>query len=54
VFAKTTRAIDADPSGVFEKVRQRPDVPARELEEFRRLLNLPAAASLPVSTSAAR
>jgi hypothetical protein len=54
VFAKTTRAIDADPSGVFEKVRQRPDVPARELEQFRRLLNLPAAASLPASTSAAR
>jgi hypothetical protein len=44
VFAKTTRAIDADPAGVFEKVRQRPDVPARELEEFRRLLSLPAAA----------
>lgn len=43
VFAKTTRAIDADPAGVFDKVRQRPDVPARELEEFRRLLNLPAA-----------
>ena len=45
LFAKTTRAIDADPAGVFEKVRQRPDVPARELEEFRRLLRLPAAAA---------
>jgi len=44
LFAKTTRAIDADPAGVFDKVRQRPDVPARELEEFRRLLSLPAAA----------
>jgi hypothetical protein len=54
VFAKTTRAIDADPGGVFDKVRQRPDVPARELEEFRRLLNLPAAASSNVSGSAAR
>jgi hypothetical protein len=43
LFAKTTRAIDTDPAGVFEKVRQRPDVPARELEEFRRLLSLPAA-----------
>jgi hypothetical protein len=43
LFAKTTRAIDADPAGVFEKVRQRPDVPTRELEEFRRLLSLPAA-----------
>ena len=44
LFAKTTQAIEADPAGVFEKVRQRPDAPARELEEFRRLLNLPAAA----------
>ena len=44
VFAKTTRAIDADPAGVIAKLRQRPDVPARELEEFRRLLSLPAAA----------
>jgi hypothetical protein len=45
VFAKTSRAIEADPAGVFEKVRQRPDVPGRELEEFRRLLSLPAAAA---------
>jgi hypothetical protein len=44
LFAKTTQAIETDPAGVFEKVRQRPDVPARELEEFRRLLNLPAGA----------
>jgi hypothetical protein len=44
LFARTTRAIDADPPGVFDKVRQQPDVPARELEEFRRLLNLPVAA----------
>ncbi|HEU5196916.1 MAG TPA: hypothetical protein VFW70_19415 [Methylomirabilota bacterium] len=44
LFAKTTQAIEADAAGVFEKVRQRPDVPARELEEFRRLLNLPMAA----------
>jgi len=43
LFAKTTQAIETDPAGVFEKVRQRPDAPARELEEFRRLLNLPAA-----------
>jgi hypothetical protein len=55
VFAKTMRAIDADPAGVFEKVRQRPDVPARELEEFRRLLSLPAAAPGPrAPASAAR
>ena len=44
LFAKTTQAIESDAAGVFEKVRQRPDVPVRELEEFRRLLNLPAAA----------
>jgi hypothetical protein len=47
LFAKTTRAIDTDPAGVFDKVRQRPDVPARELDEFRRLLNLPAAGEPP-------
>jgi hypothetical protein len=44
LFAKTTRAIESDPAGVFDKVRQQPEVPAAELEEFRRLLNLPAAA----------
>ena len=44
LFAKTTQAIEADPAGVFEKVRQQPDTPARELEQFRRLLNLPTAA----------
>jgi hypothetical protein len=56
LFAKTTRAIDADPAGVFDKVRQRPDVPARELDEFRRLLNLPAAApgAPPVPNAASR
>jgi hypothetical protein len=52
LFAKTTRAIDADPAAVFDKVRQHPDVPAAELEEFRRLLNLPVAA--PSRSSAAR
>jgi hypothetical protein len=40
LFAKTTAAIDADPAGVFEKVRRQPDVPAADLEAFRRLLNL--------------
>jgi hypothetical protein len=44
LFAKTTSAIENDPAGVFEKVRQRPDVPGPELEDFRRLLNLPSAA----------
>jgi len=42
MFARTTRAIDDDPAGVYEQLRQRPDVPRRELEEFRRLLRLPA------------
>jgi hypothetical protein len=51
LFAKTTRAIEADPAGVFDKVRRQPDVPAAELEEFRRLLNLPAAG--PASVGAA-
>ena len=45
LFARTTQAIEADAGGVFDKVRQRPDVPPRELEEFRRLLNLPTAAA---------
>jgi hypothetical protein len=43
LFAETTHAIDTDPVGVFDKVRRRPDVPPRELEQFRRLLNLSAA-----------
>ncbi len=54
LFAKTTRAIEADPAGVFAKVRQRPDVPAPELEEFRRLLSLPADAAPRAPGSAAR
>ena len=53
LFAKTTKAIEADPGGVYDKVRQQPDVPARELEEFRRLLNLPAAVAPPAERSAA-
>jgi hypothetical protein len=44
MFAKTTEAIHADPQGVLDKVRQRPDVPQRDLEDFRRLLNLASAA----------
>ena len=55
LFAKTTRAIDADPRGVYDKVRQRSDVPSADLEGFRRLLRLPAAATAPrVPTSAVR
>jgi hypothetical protein len=53
LFAKTSRAIEADAAGVFDKVRQHPDVPARELEEFRRLLNLPGAVA-PAATSSSR
>jgi hypothetical protein len=45
VFAKTTNACEADPAGVIEKLRQRPDVPAAELEEFRQLLNVAPAAT---------
>ena len=45
VFAKTTHAVEADPVGVIEKLRQRPEVPAAELEEFRALLNVPPAAT---------
>jgi hypothetical protein len=42
LFMKTTRAIEDNPVAVYEAVRQRPDVPQRELEEFRRLLNVSA------------
>ena len=41
VFARTSRAVEDDPGGVYEKLRRRPDVPARELDSFRRLLGLP-------------
>src|SRR5437773_10832455 len=41
LFARTTRAIDDDPAGVHELLRQRPDVPRHDLEEFRQLLQLP-------------
>ena len=40
VFARASRAIDDDPAAVVALVRQRPDVPRHELEEFRRLLQL--------------
>jgi len=38
-FARVSRRIDDNPTDVYEQLRQRPDVPARELEEFGRLLN---------------
>lgn len=40
VFAKVSRAIEVDAASVYDKVKQQPGVPARELEEFGRLLNL--------------
>ena len=40
VFARASRAIDDDPAAVVALVRQRPDVPRHELEEFRQLLEL--------------
>jgi hypothetical protein len=40
-FAKTARAINEDPARVYDALRRRPDVPQRELEEFRRLLGIP-------------
>lgn len=45
VFMRVSRAIEENPAHVDELLRQRPDVPARELEEFRRLLNLPRTAT---------
>jgi hypothetical protein len=41
VFMRTSRAIEEEPARVWDLLRQRPDVPRRELEEFGRLLNLP-------------
>jgi len=38
-FARASYRIDDNPRDVYEQLRQRPDVPARELEEFGRLLN---------------
>jgi hypothetical protein len=40
VFAKVSKAIETSPASVYDKVRQQPGVPARELEEFARLLSL--------------
>ena len=44
VFARTTRAIEENPGAVWDALRDRPDVPRRELEEFRRLVSRPSAA----------
>jgi hypothetical protein len=45
VFEKTTRALNDNPAAVLETLRQRPETPQRELEEFGRLL-----LSAPVAT----
>jgi hypothetical protein len=39
-FARASRAIEENPADVYERLRQRPDVPIRELLEFGRLLNV--------------
>jgi hypothetical protein len=41
ILARASRAIDDEPAHIHELVRQRPGVPARDVEEFRRLLRLP-------------
>lgn len=40
VFARASRQIEERPAEVLAQLRQRPDVPQRELEEFRQLLNV--------------
>jgi hypothetical protein len=42
---RVSKAIEDNPAHVFDLLRQRTDVPARELEEFRKLLNLPRTAT---------
>ena len=39
-FARVSRVIEDNPASILERLRQRPDVPARELEEFGRLLRV--------------
>jgi hypothetical protein len=39
VFARTTRAVEENPAAVTAGLRERGDVPARELAEFERLLS---------------
>jgi len=41
IVTRASRAIDENPAHVHEQLRQRPDVPRSDLEEFRRLLHLP-------------
>ena len=41
VFAKVSRAIEDNPADVYARIKERPDVPKQELEEFRKLLGVP-------------
>jgi hypothetical protein len=41
VFSKVSRAIEDNPADVYARLRERPDVPRQELEEFRKLLRVP-------------
>jgi hypothetical protein len=41
VFARVSQKIDEDPHAVWAQLRDRPNVPAADLEAFRRLLRLP-------------
>jgi hypothetical protein len=54
LFARATRAIEAEPAAVFERVRRSPGVPAADLEGFRRLLSLGGAAATMSPGPAAR
>jgi hypothetical protein len=40
VFARVSQAVQDNPAGVYEQLRQRPETPRRELEEFRQLLKV--------------
>jgi hypothetical protein len=41
VFAKVCRAIEDNAADVYARIKERPDVPRQELEEFRKLLGVP-------------
>jgi hypothetical protein len=49
LFARATGAVEADPAGVYGRVRESPGVPAAELEGLRRLLRLDGAAAGPLA-----
>lgn len=41
MFARVLQAVDEKPAALYASLRERPDVPQRELEQFRVLLKLP-------------